>query len=368
MDRRFNDDLLLSEEDRQLAKALYPEIYHVLDHPELRATFSPYDRIATSARLSSQRIGLLAVALATSALVCSAAFPLVERIPNTPNWITQALLYGEAGGIIGTLITAGGLGLARYKRTWLEARLMTEILRLWHFQSLICRGKEIALSCNPSDAGAQRAFLESRERSFDAFKREWNGSLDSHLMDLIESPEAGYHLLHDKPTEYPPDNPILPTVFAAYKALRFRHQVNYATHKLQLMTSHPFHILKWPAAILQKRTEALASFCLIGSLLLAFLIVAGHSFHMTHHLGWRVGIIVLLIVNVATRAVQDGLAAPEDIQRYNDYAGQARYLEQRFEDSDVAAQKLVLMGELERAALQELKGFLRAHFEARFII
>ena len=81
-----------------------------------------------------------------------------------------------------------------------------------------------------------------------------------------------------------------------------------------------------------------------------------------------IGIIALLILNVATRAVQDGLAAPEELQRYNDYAGKIRYLLQRFDDSRDVDEKLLMMGEMERAALEELKGFLRAHFEARFIV
>ena len=74
------------------------------------------------------------------------------------------------------------------------------------------------------------------------------------------------------------------------------------------------------------------------------------------------------MVTVATRAVQDGLAAPEELQRYNDYAGKIRYLLGRFDASKDATDKLELMVEMERAALEELKGFLRAHSEARFVV
>ena len=112
-----------------------------------------------------------------------------------------------------------------------------------------------------------------RDRSFKAFMREWNGTLDSHLTKLIESPEAGYQLLHEEPTKYAPDSPVVEKVFSAYKLFRFRHQSSYASHKLQKTTSKPFQILKWPAAVLQERTQALASFCLIGSLLFSLVIV-----------------------------------------------------------------------------------------------
>lgn len=370
LEHRFNDDLLISEHDQHLAQAEYGEIYHVLDHPALRDEFLRYDAVANSAKLWVQRTGLLAVLLAITALLSSAMTPLVGLIPHTPEWVGKVLFWAEVGGIVGLIIAAGGLVLAGQKKRWLEARMMAEVLRLWHFQSLICRGKEIEVSCNATNQSDLAAYRAARDRSFKAFMREWDGSLDSHLTKLIESPEAGYQLLHEEPTKYAPDSPVVAKVFSAYKSMRFRHQDNYATHKLQKTTSKPLQILKWPAAILQERTQALASFCLIGSLVCSLVIVIGHltGIEFAHHPGWSAGIITLLIINVATRAVQDGLAAPEELQRYNDYAGKIRYLLQRFDDSHDPAEKIELMGEMERAALEELKGFLRAHFEARFIV
>jgi hypothetical protein len=370
LEHRFNDDLLISEHDQQLAQAEYREIYHVLDHPELRNEFLRYDRVASSAKLWVQRSGLLAVVLATFALVSSAVRPFVGLIPNAPEWVLKTLFWFEVGGIIGLIIAAGGLVLARQKKRWLEARMMAEVLRLWHFQLLICRGKEIDASCNAANQGEPAAYRAARARAFDAFIREWNGTLDSHLIQLIESPEAGYQLLHEERTEYAPDSPVVKKVFSAYKSLRFRHQENYASHKLQKTTDKPLNILQWPAAVLQERMQALASFCLIGSLVCSLVIVIGHlsEWEFANTPGWPVGIITLLILNVATRAVQDGLAAPEELQRYNDYAGKTRYLLQRFDDTHNPAEKIEMMGEMERAAFEELKGFLRAQFEARFIV
>ncbi len=371
LEHRFNDDLLISEHDQQLAQTEYREIYHVLDHPTLRDEFLRYDAVANSAKLWVQRIGLLAVLLATAALLSSALTPLIWLLmPKAPEWVGNVLFWAEVGGIVGLIIAAGGLVLAGRKTKWLKARMMAEVLRLWHFQSLICRGREIDASCNAANQGEPAAYRAAREVSFRAFMREWDGTLDSHLTTLIESPESGYQLLHEEPTKYATESPAIQKVFSAYKSIRFRHQENYANYKLQKTTNHPLQILKWPAAVLQERTQALASFCLIGSLLCSLVIVIGHltGIEFAHHLGWPAGIITLLILNVATRAVQDGLAAPEELQRYNDYAGKTKYLLQRFDDSNDPAEKIELMGEMERAALEELKGFLRAHFEARFIV
>jgi hypothetical protein len=107
--------------------------------------------------------------------------------------------------------------------------------------------------------------------------------------------------------------------------------------------------------VLQSRTKGVASFCLIGSLAISLLIVIGHitGWEVAHHPGWSAGIIALMIINVASRAVQDGPAAPEELQRYNDYSGKIRYLLTRFEASHDVDEKLQLMGEMERAALEE---------------
>ena len=102
----------------------------------------------------------------------------------------------------------------------------------------------------------------------------------------------------------------------------------------------------------------------------SLVIVIGHVARVEFaiHILLPAAIIVFLIFTVATRAVQDGLAAPEELQRYNDYAGKIRYLLRRFDSSREPAEKLELMAEMERAALEELKGFLRAHSEARFVL
>src|SRR4051794_18013955 len=70
-EHRFNDDLLISEHDQQLARTEYAEIYHVLDHPELREQFLLYDHVANEAKLWVHRMGLLAVLLAALALLGS---------------------------------------------------------------------------------------------------------------------------------------------------------------------------------------------------------------------------------------------------------------------------------------------------------
>jgi hypothetical protein len=370
MEHQFNGDMLASAEDRQLASVEYPEIIHVLDHPALRDEFLRYDKVANTAKLWVHRVGLAAVVLAAVALLGSALTPVFRLNPNTPEKVFDALWGAELGGIVGVIIAAGGIFLAKLKKKWLKARMMSEVLRLWHFQSFIYRGKQIESSCDRGNAKQPAEYQEARDRAFRAFLHEWSGALDSQLIRMVEHPQGGYQMLHDEPTKLAPDSPVLEKIFKAYRSMRFRHQDNYATHKLDKWTDKPLRILKWPAALLQERMQGLASFCLLGSLVCSLIIVIGHLFHIrfANSISLPVAIIGLLILNVAARAVQDGLAAPEELQRYNDYAGRVHYLLERFDASSNPAEKLELMSEMERAALEELKGFLRAHSEARFVL
>lgn len=370
MEHQFNGDMLASAEDQQLAREEYPEIFHVLDHRALRDEFLRYDKVANRAKLWVHRVGLAAVVLAAVALLGSALTPVLRLNPDMPEWVLTALLIAEAGGIIGAIIAAGGIFLAKLKKKWLKARMMSEVLRLWHFQSFICRGKQIEASCDRGNAKQPAEYQESRDKAFRGFLHEWSGALDSQLTRMVEHPQAGYQMLHDEPTRFAPESPLLEQIFKAYRSMRFRHQDNYATHKLDKQTDKPLYILKWPAALLQGRMQGLASFCLLGSLVCSLIIVGGHFFHIefANSIGLPATIIGLLILNVAARAVQDGLAAPEELQRYSDYAGKIHYLLERFDASHNPAEKLELMAEMERAALEELKGFLRAHSEARFVL
>ena len=177
--------------------------------------------------------------------------------------------------------------------------------------------------------------------------------------------------MHEPTTPYSKDSSALERVFAAYKTLRLKHQADYAAHKLQKETDQPFwkpH--KWPINVLKGRLTAIVSTCLLLALAVSAYIVVGHFAHwpLSHSVAVPAFILCLLVLNVATRAVLDGLAVREESQRYVDYAGEVRYLLTKFDSTHDPFEKLRLMQEMERAAVEELKSFLRAHSEARFIV
>jgi hypothetical protein len=375
LERKFNDDLLLGQEDQALARSVFPQLYHVLDHPELREEFLVYNRLANKAKNWVHGLGVTAITLATLALLFSAISPLLALVKGVPDWVHFLSLVTEIAGLVGSVIAVGGLRFARWKKEWLEARLMTERLRQWHFQILVCKGKDIDASSDPSDSQAQEKFRALRATWFTAFMHDLKGKLDAHLEDLVDNPEAGYQWLHEQQGDYSPGSQVLEQVFAAYRQLRLKHQANYATHKLKRRADQPlWRPLDWPAPVLVRRTETLASLCLLSALLVSCVIVigmlTGHfaTMPVVYEVTLPGAIIGLMILNVATRALQDGLAVHEETQRYSDYAGKSRYLLTRFDASRDRQEKCQLMKEMERAAVEELKGFLRAHSEARFII
>ena len=277
----------------------------------------------------------------------------------------------EILGLVGTTMALGGVWIAGWKKRWLEGRLMTEKLRAWHFQMLIHRGRDIEASCNASDPQAVAKFQAKRATWFAAFLHHHRGKLDSQLHEVIDAPESCYTALHEPTTPYTDGNPTLDRVFEAYKALRLKHQADYAAHKLQRETNQPlWKPHKWPINVLKDRLRTVISFCLLGALAVSAYIVVGYFGHwpLAHSVALPAFILCLLVLNVATRGVMDGLAVREEAQRYTDYAGEVRYLLTKFEATHDRREKLQLMQEMERAAVEELKSFLRAHFEARFVV
>ena len=76
---KFNNDLLLSQQDRDLAEKHWPAILHVLEHPELQESFKAYDGPANRAKRRGRTAGFWAIGLGGLAL----AFASAEHLMNT---------------------------------------------------------------------------------------------------------------------------------------------------------------------------------------------------------------------------------------------------------------------------------------------
>lgn len=148
--QKFNDDLLVPEEDLDRARRSYPRIFYILDHPELRDLFTAYDRPANAAKKRSRVAGAAAVLLAVIALLGASAEPLYHGV-DAP--YPELIGFASAlAGVMGVVIGLWGVLYARSKKEWLYRRLVTERLRQFHFQTFVCRLPDVAGSFNRNSA------------------------------------------------------------------------------------------------------------------------------------------------------------------------------------------------------------------------
>jgi len=369
----FNDDLLVNEKDLAFAKSQFPKIIHLLDYPRLRQKFSEYDREANQARGWVRRLGLGAVASAGLALIALATEPAwPDNIP-----VRFLALVFELGGVVAALVAGGGLFLGPWKRRWLEARLMTERLRQWHFQLLVRRGKDVEASFAGPDAIAH--FQGERDRWLDSFLQSYEGKLESHLESLTEEPGTTGTWLHDCHTEYSQET-VLTELFAAFEQLRFNHQHTYALYKLRKSSAkHLGQFLDWPVVQQMAVLAGASQFCFGCALICSAVLIYGYAIDVlatgssaaissNAEQYIRLTAIVIALLGAALRTIQDGLAPDKEIERYKDYRGRTFQLLDSFKHTTDIKEHLRLMEELEIASVDEMKGFLRTHYNARFVL
>ena len=365
--RVFNDDLLINPGDLQHARDQFPETFAVLDHPQLRSVFSQYERVANSARLWVRWLGLFAVIAAAIALLSTATEPLWHHV-KYQNVITAVF---ELCGLGGAIIAGGTLWLGPWRQEWLESRFMTERLRQWNFQLLVRRGQEIeALLAQPTGEALQN-FQAQRKKWFDDFLHEHEGKLDSRMDSLANDPEFSGEWLFPNAIKFSENSNALRHLLEAYRRLRFDHQYDYATHMLSESTDCGFwQFLKWPLLQQERIVQGAVSFCFIATLLCSAGIIVNGYFHIRPTLDPYLAIftLVIAIVGVALRTLQDGLGISKDIERYRDYRGKILRLRACFEETRDQDRKIRMMEELELAAVDELKGFLRTHQHAAFVL
>src|ERR1039458_9748538 len=361
----FNDDLLMHDEDVAYARSRFPEIIHVLDYPRLRKRFAAYETEANQARDRVRSLGFTAVVSAVLALMSIAPKPVWPHAP----WTRWFALLIELGGMLSGLVAAGGMWLGPWKRRWLESRLMTERLRQWYFQLLVRRGQQIEASCNGENAVA--AFNQERDRWFDDVLKAYEGKLDSRLESLANEPNQVSAWLHDPATVYGSKSAVLPQIFLVYGRLRLDHQYAFAVYKLRKVTDQPlWRFLKWPANRQSVALSGLVSACFVGALICSAALIYGHAFGIAEdvELYVRTGAIVAALMGGALRTIQEGLALDQEIERYSDYRGRTAQLRYHFNHCTEAKERLHLMAEMELASVDEMKAFLRTHYQAGFVL
>jgi hypothetical protein len=359
----FNHDLLLGEADLAEAEKDFPHVAFALRHATLNELFQPIDKRANAAKRKSRQWGVIAVLMATVALMLAAAEVLYHDMDKSMVRLIAAI--GATAGIASVLIGVFGVMFRARKLRWLADRLTTERLRQFHFQHYVAYAREVLAGA--ADADAARDYLETRERNFQRFKRKFLDEVDENLHRLVEAEDPGEGLLFaDRTSEINLASPHLQEYFQAYEVLRFDRQIDYCN--LMLREKGAF----WTYAPVRqaKIISAVATVCVFAILALHALVFVGALGDVRWMKGpeIHVGAIWSAIVALAARTVEEGFQPETEVERLRQYRLSLKRVHDRFRRATDTADKLKAMNDLERLAFEEMILFLRGNYEAQYVM
>ncbi|NQY96535.1 MAG: hypothetical protein HRT82_05195 [Henriciella sp.] len=385
MSFRFNDELLLSDEDRALAERSFPNVFFALDHPELREEFQRVDKLAVEAKRRSRWIGCAALIFATLSLL---AFPFDVIVKGI--WIQEEqqepilrylAIAGACFGILALIFGNLGLGFGKVKRDWLMKRLITERLRQWHAQHIAAHAIDIAAA---DSAEKVAAVLDQRDLSFRRFKRSFIDQVSSEYTKYTQSSAASYsgQSVTNARSEtafwideaWPKkaamksdsvDPARLDEVYRALQETRIRGQIQYTNYvlssegKFWSSPSKQLHILGNLSYLLVVFAFA-ANFIALGAAL-------WEPFKESTSVLSAVAI-AFAILAVGVRAMLEGLRPQRETRRMQFYAAAINHADQSFETARTHARKIAAMSLLERASYDEMIEFISSNERARFVL
>ena len=364
-DHRFNDDLLLDEQDQATARDAFPGCADVLKHQELQVFFKRFDEPANYAKTRSRCAGFAAVILAVLALFGASAAPLYKHLPKDLAFAKAIEVASAILGAVSVVVGLGGVMYWRSKKEWLYKRLLTERIRQFHFQTFVCRVDDVAESIK----GDTKSFLAKRQHWFSAFKLRFEKKAAAEFGNVLQSEESSGAWLHPAPRELDRDllDALPEAFFESYRELRIRHQLQYADWKLRKEQG------LFSALGLRRQEEILASGSLIATLALFIIelsvVIALLAVWKEYPKDWaHVAAVWCAIVALALRTLEEGLQPKREIERYWRYRVAIQDILRRFDDAQSRAAKLNAMVEMERLSFQEMCDFLRSNYEARFVM
>jgi hypothetical protein len=386
---RYNDDLLLAKEARERAQREHEVVFHVLDHEALRASFSRENDDANRAKRQSHVAGYWAVAAALLALAGAASEPLWGHLAAP--WPRVIASASATLGLLSFFVSAGWLIYGKRKASWLYARLYTERLRQFHFQSFVWRLPEIIASLQGRE-DSRALYRAERDQCFKIFEDEFKGKGDTQMSAILNP--AGVPSIWLHPVASIIEEPVVPDtaggylkdVFRAYEVFRFDEQWGYAEFMLrQHNRPEPAKnsssrrrrtIWSWYPGINQplRVKRKVLSFLWIVALII---LVGTHGVVLVSHIaGWHlvegpwahVAIVWAALLAVAVKTLSEGFALTHEIERYEEYHAVVSGLRQAFRAAESPRKKVHIMAEMEKAAFEEMRVFLRSHHEATFIM
>ncbi len=362
--QKFNSDLLLSDLDRERARVSFPDVYPMLDFPELQKLFLHYDALANRAKKWLRATGLLSVCLGVIALLGISGEPVYQKYIAAEIPTDRIGAFFAVAGVLSITFGAFGVFNTGFKRRWLQCRLMTERIRQFHFQTLV---KRIPAKL---DERTREEFIALRDKWLARFLLDYEAQLPGRLQDVLADEEeediwALGEVVHEHNVV---GSKMLDEYFSAYRVLRINHQIGYASYKLRLdRLSFPipqYKLLKEISLICILIVFAIhlaISISLSGAVPSGWLhIMNGEEVH--------VAIIWTAIIALTARTLEEGLQPTREAERYTHYkAGLGRLL-YHFDHAPDPSTKLRIMMEVEHMVYAEMRGFLKTNDESKFVL
>lgn len=362
---KFNDDLLLTDADQKLAQERFPEVAHVLNFPDLRDMFVRYDDDANRAKKRRRRAGIAAIFLGVLALL-GASYTAIYETWLGPQLSRVIGAISASLGMASLLIGSVGALTGQAKQRWLCNRLMAERLRQFQFQMLVCRISEVLEST--VDQAARDRFISKRRAWLTEFSLAHQGHLTAKLRSTLDDDDQNHFLLHDPESRLPctaSDRRLL-QLFSAYRHLRLEHQLQYANYALRTdETIFPTSCVR-QLRILRDVILGFIFIVFLAHLAVAVaLAVPWSNFPASH---FHLAIIWLVIGILAVRTFEEGLQPGREVERYTQYRAAILSLLKRFDGAAGPKERMSVMLETERAAYQEMRGFLKTNDDARYVL
>ena len=166
------------------------------------------------------------------------------------------------------------------------------------------------------------------------------------------------------------DEATLAPLFDAYRELRIRHQLDFATYKLR----NDYRIFSDAA---RRQIRVLETLILSGIAVLFFthLLVAiglvSQSNSITNLLDsnlLNVTVVWIATFALAARAFEQGLQPEREVERYQQYRSAVHSVLERFDAARSQSQKLRVMRQMEQLAFDEMRNFLLTHERSHFVM
>lgn len=351
-----NDDLLFDPGVREQVDKIYPGVARVLDWPELRELFAKHDALASRSKTISRRTGVLAVSAAGIGVALLALLPALQAVGWVPAQAEALLSFVSLALLcVGSVIAFWHRIGMQERDAWLGHRFWTERLRQLHFQILINHVELAAAAIGDDAALGELQRLRQRLLVEMTMCTEMRSALRTIRSDLTEQEAWLTRPVSANVASTPAQLDIL---LGALGLLRLGVQLEYVGRSLGVNVHAP--------TLRAQVFKGLGEVCMIAAFPVA-VIAAVCFFQNMPAAGqaWSGVVGAIGAIGLTSRALDQGLRASADTERFHWYQVSLSSIWKRFEAGDIE-QKISALRDLEMVAYQEFRRFLTTHTGAHF--